>query len=62
MKYTVENTTTEKITTHSTWGGAMREAAKHPQEQVIIIEKDRDGERTYNALGQVMSRDGHWVS
>jgi hypothetical protein len=60
MKYIVENTKTEKITEHRTWQAAMNAAAKHPAEDVVITEIDRDGERTYNQAGQVMSRDGHF--
>ena len=61
MLYIVENTATEKRSEHRSWGGAMRAAAKagEPRE-VIIIERDRDGERTYNTAGQILGRDGHW--
>jgi hypothetical protein len=63
MKYIVENTRTEKISEHRTWGAAMRAAAKAGEShEVVITERDRDGERTYNTEGQVMSRDGHWVN
>jgi hypothetical protein len=59
--YTVENTATETRSEHRTWSAAIRAAAKagDPRE-VVIIERDRDGERTYNTRGQVMSRDGHF--
>ena len=30
------------------------------KDEVIITERDRDGERTYNTDGVVMSRDGHF--
>lgn len=61
--YTVENTATETITTHRTWGAAMRAAAKAgDSREVIILEKDRDGVREYNPKGQIMGRDGHWQS
>lgn len=61
MKYTVMNTMTEKTSEHKTWGGAMRAAAKAGDEDsVIIIERDRDGERTYNTRGQKMDQNGHF--
>lgn len=59
--YTVENYETEKITKHRTFGGAMRAAAKAGDPRcVVIIERDRDGERTYDIEGRVLGRDGHW--
>jgi hypothetical protein len=64
VKYTVENTATEQRSTHRTWSAAMRAAARHLEQyqehQIIIIEKDRDGEREYNTAGQILSHDGHF--
>jgi hypothetical protein len=61
MKYTVENTRTEQISEHKTWGAAFRAAVKSAagnSHEVIITERDRDGERTYNLAGELTSRDG----
>jgi hypothetical protein len=59
-RYTVENTRIEQITNHATWGAAMRAAAKHPADDVRIIEKDRDGEREYNTEGKQLRANGHF--
>lgn len=59
-RYTVENTRTEKTSSHSTWSAAMRAAAKHDPHEVRIIETDRDGSREYNAEGKILGRDGHY--
>lgn len=60
MKYLVLNTATEYQSEHRTWGAAMNAAHKHPKDQATIIEKDRDGERTYNSDGLILDRDGHF--
>ncbi len=60
MKYTVENTATQEITTHRTWGAAMRAASKIPDHEVVITEIDRDGSREYNQAGQQLRADGHY--
>lgn len=57
MTYTVENTWTEKTTKHRTWEAAFTAAAKHAEDQVLIHEHDKDGTRTYNQAGELISRD-----
>lgn len=60
-KYSVENTATEKRSEHKTWRAAMLAATKAgDSHEVVIVERDRDGERTYNTAGRVMNRGGHW--
>lgn len=60
-KYIVENTATETRSEHRTWGAAMNAAAKAGDaDSVVIHERDRDGERTYNTRGQKLNSDGHW--
>jgi hypothetical protein len=59
-RYTVENTRTEERTEHRTWGAAMRAAGKHDASEVVIKEKDRDGEREYNQEGKMLQANGHY--
>ena len=67
MKYTLRNLRTEEESNHSTWGGVMKGIAKHAAKypdlgvnEVIFIEKDREGEREYNAAGKMLRENGHY--
>jgi hypothetical protein len=49
-KYIVENTETGKRSEHKSWKAAVRAASQFPAPR--IFERDRDGEREYNILGE----------
>jgi hypothetical protein len=58
MKYIVENTETNEVSYHRTWEAAYRVAGKYPETaNVIIIERDRDGQRTYDSAGNILDRE-----
>ncbi len=58
MKYTVMNHTTEQTSEHRTWQAAFNAAGKYPEtDSVVVIEKDRDGSRTYDLNGEILDRE-----
>ena len=57
MRYTVLNMKTEQESDHGSWSAAFSAAKRQKSDSVVVIERDRDGSRTYNLKGEVIERE-----
>ena len=61
MKYKAENTKTGQSSTHANWRSAFKAAkAMGDPDDIVITERDRDGEREYNVEGKRLRENGHY--
>jgi hypothetical protein len=60
-RYEVINTTTEQLTHHKTWRSAFDRVARNlPGDNVVVVEIDKDGERTYDRDGNITDSQNRW--